>query len=328
MVQNIERANTARPRTGGRVSPPRASAGLSMWTRIRRAEWLQAYLYLLPAFAAIAVWVYRPVVTTLQLSFFQWNLLETTPKIPVGLDNYVQLLTLPELGNAVRNTLIYIVGMMPFSVVLPLAIALLMQNVAGRMKAVYRSAIFTPMLMAPVVVAIIWSWIMNPIGGVLNNGLHAAFGVAPIYWFRDGKLAILGIIVITGWKLLGFSTLIFSAGLTNVNSEYLDAANVDGASRWQTIRYIILPLLSPTILFMVMLSVLLSSQWTFPLVNVLTQGGPLDATTNIYYLLYQFGFRNFNIGLSTAAAVLFFAVFGVLALAFTWLSDKLAFYDA
>jgi len=89
-----------------------------------------------------------------------------------------------------------------------------------------------------------------------------------------------------------------------------------------------LPLLSPTILFMVMLSVLLSSQWTFPLVNVLTQGGPLDATTNIYYLLYQFGFRNFNIGLSTAAAVLFFAVFGLLALAFTWLSDRLAFYDA
>jgi len=325
MVQSIERVDATQPL---HAPAPRATARRGIGARLRRMEWLQAYLYLLPAFAAIAVWVYRPVLTTLQLSFYQWNLLETTPKIAVGLDNYVQLLTLPELGSAVRNTLVYILGMLPFSVVLPLAIALLMQTVVGRARAVYRSAIFTPMLMAPVVVAVVWSWIMNPIGGVLNHGLHAAFGIAPIYWFRDGKLAILGIIVITGWKLLGFSTLIFSAALTNVSEEYLDAASVDGATRGETIRHIILPLLSPTILFMVMLSVLLSSQWTFPLVNVLTQGGPLDATTNIYYLLYQFGFRNFNIGLSTAAAVLFFAVFGLLALAFTWLSDRLAFYDA
>jgi len=325
MVQNIERVDTTQSL---RAPTSRATARVGLRMRVRKAEWLQAYLYLLPAFALIAVWVYRPVLTTLQLSFYQWNLLETTPKIPVGWDNYTQLLTLPELGNALRNTFVYILGMMPFSVILPLSIALLMQGLIGRARIVYRGAIFTPMLMAPVIVAVVWNWIMSPIGGVLNNALHAVFGLAPIYWFRDGTLAILGIIVITGWKLLGFSTLIFSAGLTNISGEYLDAASVDGATRGQTIRHIILPLLSPTILFMVLLSVLLSAQWTFPLINVLTQGGPLDATTNIYYLLYQFGFRNFNIGLSTAAAVLFFAAFGVLALVFTWLTDRLSFYDS
>lgn len=306
----------------------RGGARESAWSRLRRADWLQAYLYLLPAFAVIAVWTYWPVLTTLQLSFYEWNLLETTPKIFIGTENYEQILTLPELGIAVRNTLVYMLGMLPFSVVLPLAIALLIQGIAGRARAVYRAMIFAPMLMAPVVVATVWSWIMNPVGGLLNRTLTEFFGAGRIYWFRDSTLAVAAIVLITGWKLLGFSTLIFSAGLTNINAEYLDAANVDGATRWQQVRHIVLPLMSPTILFMLMLNVLFSSQWTFPLINVLTQGGPRDATTNIYYLLWQFGFKNFNIGLSTAAAVIFFAVFGALALAFVWLSDKLAFYDA
>jgi multiple sugar transport system permease protein len=296
--------------------------------RLRRAHWLQAYLYLLPAFAVIAIWTYWPILTTLQLSFYEWTLLETTPKIWLGLENYRQILTLPELGIALRNTLLYMLGMLPFSVLLPLGIALLIQGIVGRARSVYRAMIFAPMLMAPVVVATIWGWIMNPVGGLLNRALAPFLGTAAIYWFRDGTLAMVAIMLITGWKLLGFSTLIFSAALTNINGEYLDAANVDGATGWQQLRHITLPLMSPTVIFMLMLNVLFSSQWTFPLINVLTQGGPRDATTNIYYLLWQFGFRNFNIGLSTAASVIFFAAFGALALAFVWLSDRLSFYDS
>lgn len=325
MRQSIGRAGVP---TGGVRAPSGTATRAAPRPFPRRADWLQAYLYLLPACAIIAIWVYRPVLTTLQLSFYEWNLLETTPKVWIGLANYEQILTLPELGVALRNTLIYMVGMLPFSVVLPLAIALLIQGIVGRARAAYRAMIFAPMLMAPVVVATVWSWILNPVGGLLNRTLEALAGSGQIYWFRDGTLALVAIVLITGWKLLGFSTLIFSAGLTSINSEYLDAASVDGASRWQQVRHIILPLMSPTILFMLMLNVLFSSQWTFPLINVLTQGGPRDATTNIYYLLWQFGFRNFNIGLSTAASVIFFAAFGALALAFVWLSDRLSFYDS
>jgi len=296
--------------------------------RLRRAERLQAYLYLLPAFALIALWVYWPAVNTFRLSMFQWNLLATTPKVPVGLNNYRNVVTLPEMGKALRNTAIYILGMLPFSVIFPLAIAFVLNELTGRMRAIYRAIIFVPVLMAPVAVGIIWEWIMAPIGGVLNRLLHALFGTGDIYWFQHGSTAIGAIIAITGWKLLGFSVLIYTAGIASINREYTEAASVDGASRWQSLRAITLPLLSPTILFMLTLSVLLSSQWTFALINVLTQGGPLDATTNIYYLLYQFGFRNFNIGFSAAAATLFFIGFGALALLFTWLSDQFSFYDA
>jgi len=122
--------------------------------------------------------------------------------------------------------------------------------------------------------------------------------------------------------------LIFSAGLTGINREYVEAAQLDGASAWQVARFVTIPLLSPTILFMVLLTVIHSAQWTFPLINVLTAGGPVNATTNVYYLLWEFGFHNFNVGFSSAAAVLFFAVFGALAWLFSWLTDRYSFYDA
>ena len=303
----------------------RASLRLQARRVFQRAE---PYLYVLPALLCIVIWVYRPLVGTLELSAYQWNLLPTTPRVPVGFENYRRVLTLPEMGQALWNTGVYIVGLLPFSVVLPLGIALLVQGITGRMRGIYRAIIFTPMLIAPVVVAIVWRWLLHPQHGLLNAGLADLFGTASFNWFRSQELAVWAIVGITGWKLLGFSILLFSAGLTNVSQDYLDAANVDGASSWQVARYITLPLLSPTVTFVVLLTILLSGQWTFPMISVLTQGGPLGSTASIYYLLWELGFRSFNVGLSSASAVLFFAAFGALAWFFTKLMDRFSFYDA
>jgi multiple sugar transport system permease protein len=288
----------------------------------RALQRLEPYLYLLPALLSILLWVYRPLLGTLELSVFQWNLLPTTPKVLVGLDNYRRVLTLPEMGQALWNTGIYVVGLLPFSVVLPV------QGIGGRMRGLYRVLIFTPMLMAPVVVSVVWRWMLHPLHGVLNVGIAELLGSGAVNVFRSQDLAIWAIVGITGWKLLGFSVLLFSAGLTNVSQDYLDAASVDGASGWQIARYITLPLLSPTITFMVLLTVLLSGQWTFPMISVLTNGGPVGSTTSVYYLLWELGFRNFNVGVSSAAAVLFFALFGLLAWLFTRLMDRFSFYDS
>jgi multiple sugar transport system permease protein len=308
---------------------PRKGEGVGGWGISRRAlRRAEPYLYLLPALLSIIVWVYRPLIGTLELSVFQWNLLPTVPRVPVGLENYRRALTLPEMGQALWNTAIYVVGLLPFSVVLPLGIALLVQGITGRTRGLYRAIIFTPMLIAPVVVAVVWRWMLHPLHGVLNVAPAELLGVAPINWFRSQELAIWAIVGITGWKLLGFSVLLFSAGLTNVSQDYLDAASVDGASAWQIARYITLPLLSPTMTFVVLLTVLLSGQWTFPMISVLTQGGPLGSTASVYYLLWELGFRSFNVGLSSAAAVLFFVGFGALALLFTRLMDRFSFFDS
>lgn len=288
----------------------------------------QPYLYLLPAFLSVMIWIYLPILGSVELAFYEWNLLPTSPRVPVGFENFERLLTLPELAQALGNTGIYIFGLLPLSVVVPLAIALAVADLGGRSRGIYRAIIFVPVLMAPVVVAILWRWILSPGHGVLNSLLTAGFGIPAFDPFRNAAFAIWAIVFITAWKIIGFSVLIFSAGLTGVSREYLEAAGVDGASKLQSIRHITLPLLTPTIMFMVLLTVLLSAQWAFPLINVLTQGGPRDATTNVYYLLWQFGFKTFNVGLASAAAILFLFAFGALALVFTKLQERYSFHDA
>ena len=162
----------------------------------------------------------------------------------------------------------------------------------------------------------------------MNVQLQALFHVKLINFFGDPSLALPAITFITGWAILGFSTLIFASALTNINRDYIEAAAIDGADGLSTVRFVILPLLSPTILFMTLLTVLFSAQWTFTHVNVLTQGGPRNATTNIYYLLYNYGFRSPNIGWSSAAAVLMFLGFAILAVLFLRLANRFSFYDS
>ncbi len=284
------------------------------------------YLYLLPALLTIAIWVYKPLLQTLELSFFDWNLLPTSPKVFVGWQNFSRIFELPEVHQALWNTLIYILGIIPMAVVLPLVVAILTEHIQGRARNIYRALVFVPMMMAPVVVAIIWRWLLNPVQGIAFE-VFKTIQLEPINFLRDERWAIWTIVFITGWKLIGFSTLIFSAAIANVDRSYLEAARLDGATEWQITRRITLPLISPTVFFITMLTVLLGSQWSFAYINVLTQGGPRNATTNIYHLLYEFGFGSFAIGWSSAAAIVLFTGFGVLAFVGLKLMNKYAIYE-
>lgn len=289
---------------------------------------LKPWLYLLPAIVSIGFWIYRPLIQTFRLSFFEWNMLPTSPKEYLGLDNYRLLFNLPDMGQALVNTLIYTVGVLPFSLLVPLAIAISTDSVGKRARNLYRALVFVPMIMAPVAVSSVWSWLMNPMGGLVDHVL-VSLGIVhdPIRFFSDERWAIWSITFITGWKLIGFSTLIFSAALTGMNKEYIEAAKMDRANRRQIIWHVYLPLLSPTIMFMAMLSTLFASEWSFSYVNVLTQGGPINSTTNIYYLLWTYGFKTFSVGLSSAAAVLVVLGSAAIAWGFMRLSNKLSFYD-
>lgn len=291
-------------------------------------ERVQPYLYLLPAVALVIVWVYRPLLEIFSLSFSQWNLLPTSPKIGVGWANYQQVLGLPEIQRALGNTLIYTLGLLPFSLIIPVVIAIFTYGMRGKVSGFYRAVIFTPMIIAPVVVTVLWRWILHPYSGVVNVGLQNLFGIRPINFLGDPNLMIPAIIFITGCGLIGFCTLIFASALTNISHDYLEAAAIDGATYWQTVRYIMLPLLSPSILFVTLLTVLFSSQWTFVHINVLTATGYRGAVSNIYTVLYDFGFKSFNIGVSSAAAVLMFIGFGAVAVVFLWLQNRFSFYDS
>jgi multiple sugar transport system permease protein len=296
-------------------------------TRRRRLgrSW-QPYLYILPAVVLLLVWTYWPLAQTAGLSFQDWNLIPTRPKVFVGVQKYQKVLSLPELHQALTNTVAYIVAFLGISVALPVVFALLSRKVQGKARTFYQALIFVPFLVTPVATSAVWRWLFAPEGGTVP-AIAAALGMPMGNVFRDPDSSMASIIVIVGWQMLGFGVLVVSAGLAGINPDYAAAASIDGANQRQITRRIILPLLSPSLVFLALMTILLSAQWTYPIIDLVTQGGPGNSSTNIYYLLYQFGFRNFDAGLSSAAGMLFFLGFGLVALVFVELSEKLSFHD-
>ncbi|MDR5711582.1 sugar ABC transporter permease [Nesterenkonia flava] len=294
--------------------------GRRIWGR------LVPYLYIAPGVALLLLWTYWPLARTFELSFYDWNLLPNSPREFIGLQNYQSMLSHPEMRQATINTGVYIVAFSVFSLVLPVLIALLSQQVRGRWKTFYQALIFVPFLLTPVATSAVWRWLYAENGGAIPR-LLGFFGVEVGNVFRDPSVALLALTVIVGWQLLGFGVLVVSAGIAGINPDYAHAASLDGARSSDITRRITLPLLSPTLLFLGLMTLLLSAQWTFPIIDILTRGGPSNSTTNVYYVLYQFGFQNFDAGLSAAAGVLFFIVFGVIGVLFVELTDRFAFYD-
>lgn len=283
--------------------PARARPGLAF---------LPPALFLAPAFLTLGIWIYGPLIEAFRLSFFEWNLLPTAEPEFVGFANYKHLLALPELRLAAFNTIAYTLGLMPLTVGLPLLIALMTREAVGRAGVVYRALIFVPMMIAPVVVAVIWRWLLNPDHGLVN-ALLVALGFERVRFLHDADTALWSIVFITGWKLVGFSTLLFAAAMTNIDRSMIEAARIDGATEGQVARRIIIPLVKPTAVFLGVLTLLHGAQWSFVYINVLTQGGPRNTSTNLYYLMYEYGFGSFAIGWSTAAGMLLFAAFSVFA---------------
>ena len=310
-------ADIAISRSGVAVRARRKTSGL--W---RISPWL----YLAPAIATLVVWIYWPLLDAVRLSFFQWNMLPTSPQSFVGWENYTRIFALPKFWQALRNTGVYIAGLLPLAVLVPLGLAIYTHDLPARWRNIYRAIIFVPVIIAPVVAAAVWRWLLDPSYGMVNAGF-TFLGFSPVKFLADPKVAIWTVIVITGWKLIGFSTLILSAANANINPVLIEAARMDGASKWEIIRDIRLPLLTGSVLFLVMMTILLGAQWSFTYINVLTQGGPLGATTNIYHLLWDFGFSTMSVGWSSASAVILFLGFGAIAFVLFRLIDRYSFHD-
>lgn len=294
----------------------------------KQLDKLKPYLFLLPAIAMIIFWHYKPLFETIQYSLYKWSMVPGTIPEYVGLQNFQKLLSNKDFIPAVKNTLFYVLGMIPFSIILPIFIATATQSLNNMAKRVYRALFFIPMIMAPVAVSVIFQWLLHPSNGLINHLLQV-FGITTenIAFFSNEKYAMPMIILISGWKMIGFSTLMFSSALTGIDTQYYEAAKMDGAGRFRSFWHITIPLLSPTIMMMLMMSILFSSQWSFAYIDVLTQGGPFSTSTNIYYMMYKFAFGDMNVGVCAAAASLFLVVFGIIALMLQKLSDRVAFYD-
>ncbi|MDR7487156.1 MAG: sugar ABC transporter permease [Armatimonadota bacterium] len=276
-----------------------------------------AYLYAIPALALLLVFTYWPLVQTLYLSLFRWNMVAPV-KVYVGMENFRTLLTSADFHTAIWNTAKYLLAVLPLAVGGPLVVAVMVASIPRRLQGAFKVALFAPSIVSFAVGSMVWLWILNPIDGIANKVL-AAVGLPGRSWLSDPDWALWVIVVLMAWKSFGYNLVIFLAGLAAIPAEYHDAAAVDGATPWQGFRHVTWHLLTPTTLFVLLSTLVATAQHTFTPIQILTNGGPSRATTNLIFLIYEFGFQFFQTGMASAAAVLMFAAF----LGATWAQFRL-----
>jgi len=297
----------AAPAGSGSAALAAASARARVRLRRRWRAAILGYLYLAPAAALTAVFVYWPLLASAILSFYDWNLV-SADRLAVGWQNYRDLLHSRAFRLSLVNTGEAAVALTALTVVAPLFLAVLVLKVAPRWRNVYRVILFSPTVISMAIACAIWLWMFHPLYGVLNTALRLV-GVQGPAWLSSSDWAIWSIVLVTVWKTFGFNFVVYTAGLLAIPAELYQAARVDGASDGQLFRYITVPLLAPTTLFVLLTTFILGPQNLFIPTQILTQGGPNEASNNVGYLVYQLGFEYFRVGYASAAATLIFLVF-------------------
>jgi multiple sugar transport system permease protein len=271
-------------------------------------------LFLLPALIPLLAFRIVPMLASIWVSLQNWNLLR--PPVYVGLDNYVTVIADPKFHQGLVNTLYYMAGYLPLVLLCALVVALLL-NTRLKGMAFFRGIYFLPVVTSWVVVALLWKWILSPQGGVVNYLLDLV-GIKGPGWWTDPDWAMPSIIIASVWKDLGFNMLILLAGLQAIPEHLYEAARIDGAGAWRRIRSITLPLLTPSILFVVILTMIGSFQ-VFDQVYVMTHGGPAGATTVVMEQVVKNAFSYGLMGNASAMSWILFViilVFTVLQLRF------------
>jgi len=273
-----------------------------------RSETRTAFFFLAPALIAIGVFFFVPVVAALFMSFTDFDIYSLANfrfARFIGFRNYVQLFEDPLFWKSLKNTLYFLVVGGPLSIAVSLAAALLLQSPLVKFKGFFRLVYFAPVVTTLVAVAVVWRFIYHPRFGVLNYVLSLV-GINPIDWLGDPNWAMPAIILMAVWKNFGYNMIIFIAGLQNIPKELYEAASIDGADKVHQFTSITLPMLAPTTLFVTIITMIGYFQ-LFAEPYVMTQGGPLNSTLSIVLLMYQQGFRWWNMGYSAALAFVLFA---------------------
>jgi multiple sugar transport system permease protein len=263
-------------------------------------------IFILPALAGTIVFILIPVICSFGLSFMKWDLL--TPAQFVGLANYREIFFEALFGKILLNTVVFAAATSIFALIIPLVLAAIL-NSKIRGSEFYKTAYFLPFITPMIVVAVIWEWLFEGVG-----------------WIYDANWAMPALIIVSVWKLIGYNMVIFLSSLSAISNSMFEAAKIDGANAWQTFKNITVPLLSPAIFFVVIITAISSFQ-VFDLIYLMTQGGPQDSTNVLVYAIYKNAFEYFNIGKASAIAYVLFVIIFVLTLVQWSLRKKLVYNE-
>ncbi|MET9063662.1 carbohydrate ABC transporter permease [Streptosporangium sandarakinum] len=276
--------------------------------RHRLRDPVTGLLFVLPALVLFLIFRIFPSLGAAGMSLTDWNIGGEWNFI--GADNYARLFDDVNFWLSLRVTLVYAVIYVPLTLLVALGTALLLNKVVF-MRGLFRGMLFLPYVTSFVLAGVIWRWIYEFDG--LINGLLARADLGPVMFLEQSSLVLPALAVVSVWKGFGYSMLILLAGLKSIPSSYLEAARVDGASAWQRFRRITLPLLKPTIFFVMVIETISAFQ-TFDTVYVMTGGGPARATYTLIYGIYDLGFRSFDFGYAATWGMVLFAIVLVVSL--------------
>lgn len=289
---------------------------MNVWRLIR------PYAMVAPSIITFGVFFIYPIFYMIYLSVHSWDFV--SPEKPfVGLDNFAELAGSREFIEVLGNSFNYTLMTVSLTIVVSLFLALWL-NRKGVLYGIVQGAIFSPHIISLVSVSLVWMWLMDPQFGLLN-WLLASIGLPRLEWLSHPDSSLLSLVLVAVWKGVGFNTLVFIAGLQSIPSELYEAAELDESSRLTTWYRITLPMLSPTLFFLVIINLIGSFQ-VFETIAIMTQGGPVNSTNTLVYYIYQYGFRFFKIGYASAAGVVLLAVIGLLTLLYFKLLSKKVHY--
>lgn len=277
--------------------------------------------FIAPALLVIGVFFLLPAAASFLLRLTDYDLYALSDPLNlrwVGFDNYLELLQRPLFWQAMGNTLYFVLVGVPLSILISLSAAVLLQDAAARGTAFFRTALFAPVVTTVVAVAVIWRYLFHTRYGWINYALEG-IGIGPVDWLGDPQWAMPTLILFAVWKNFGYNMIILLAGLQAIPTDLYEAARIDGANRWQQFRHITLPGLQP---MLVMVAILTTAGYfqLFAEPYVITEGGPVQSTLSVLYLMFEEGFKWWNLGMASAVAFTLFA----LMLTVTLLLSRLA----
>jgi multiple sugar transport system permease protein len=296
---------------------------------MRKRTDLSACFLVLPAIIIVAIFRLYPVLQAIRMSLYDWSI--AGPLKFVWLKNYFKLFIDPKFYQSLGNTVWYVLGVVPLTIAVSVFAAhLLNQKIRG--QGVYRTLYYLPVVTSIVAISVVWKWIFNPDRGILNSALNL-IGLDGLKWLNDSRglfemlfsgvgldlsgflagpsIALVALIIMSVWHNIGYCIIIALAGMQNIPAQYYEAARLDGAGGWRLFRHITIPVLSPTLFYLVITQSIIAFN-TFTPVYVMTQppGGPLGTTSLVVYYLYEQSFRLWNLGYANAIAfVLFIVIF-------------------
>ncbi len=305
-----------------RVVPRAASPSLKA-NPGRTPRWrldLVGWSFILPLLIVYAIFLLWPILLGLRMSLFNWSLVGSGTNEFFGFRNYAEALRDPNFWSSLWNTIVFTIISTPILVILSLALSLMVNSVSGRMQWIYRLAFFAPYTLSVTVMALIWSWMFEPGFGLLNGAL-TSLGLPSVNWLTQPGVAMLSVVLVTIWWTLGFNFLLYLAGLQQLSKDVYEASALDGASWWNQVRYITIPLLNRQTLLIVVLQVIASLQ-LFGQTYLLTGGGPAYSTRPVIEYIYDSGFTNFRAGFAAATSYLFFILILLISLGQFWFLSR------